>query len=264
MCLVIVLGGAGVARACREYHRARGGARLELLYTRTAPIQGGLTEGPAVAPDGSIYFTDIPEGADRGLIVRYDPATRKTSVFTDDSGKANGLMFDAHGRLVACEGSDQGGRRVSRWDVETGKRTTLADRFEGKRYNAPNDLSIDEQGHYFTDPHAISGTRPRELDIRTRLSDRRQRPGQRDPREVEKPNGIAISPDQHTLYVADTNNGGDTSLSRRSKADERGDEGLCISARRCGQGQRTAYRYRFRRRGQLRWNDRRRARGTCI
>src|SRR5262245_53679865 len=90
-------------------------ARLELLYTRTAPIQGGLTEGPAVAPDGGIYFTDIPEGTDRGLIVRFDPATRATSIFSDDSGKANGLAFDAQGRLVACEGSDHGGRRVSRY-----------------------------------------------------------------------------------------------------------------------------------------------------
>src|ERR1700753_3055456 len=80
------------------------GAKLELLYTRSAPINGGLTEGPAVAPDGSIYFTDIPEGADRGLIIRFDPATKKTSIFSDDSGKANGLAFDAQGRLVACEG----------------------------------------------------------------------------------------------------------------------------------------------------------------
>src|SRR5687768_649385 len=87
------------------------GARFELLYTRTAKIKGGLTEGPAVAPDGSIYFTDIPFGNDNGLIVRFDQKTKKCSVFTDDSGKANGLMFDARGRLIACEGSDSGGRR---------------------------------------------------------------------------------------------------------------------------------------------------------
>ncbi len=98
------------------------GVRLELLYTRTAPLQGGLTEGPAAAPDGTIYFTDIPEGADKGLIVRFDPATGKTEIFSEDSGKANGLMFDAHGALVACEGSDDGGRRVSRWDVKTKQR----------------------------------------------------------------------------------------------------------------------------------------------
>ncbi|HVU87429.1 MAG TPA: SMP-30/gluconolactonase/LRE family protein [Pirellulales bacterium] len=185
------------------------GASLELLYTRSLPIQGSLTEGPAAAPDGSIYFTDIPEGADRGLIVRYDPSTKKTSIFTTDSGKANGLAFDARGGLVACEGSDEGGRRLSRWDVKTGERTTLVDRFEGKRFNAPNDLTIDERGRiYFTDPRYL-GSEPRELEARAvyRL----------DPdghlveltRDVEKPNGIAISPDQKTLYVADTNNGSD-------------------------------------------------------
>ncbi|HVW36850.1 MAG TPA: hypothetical protein VHB99_06080, partial [Pirellulales bacterium] len=75
-------------------------AKLELLFTRTAKINGGLTEGAAVAPDGSIYFSDIPVGMDKGQILRFDPATGKTTVFSADSGKANGLMFDAQGRLV--------------------------------------------------------------------------------------------------------------------------------------------------------------------
>lgn len=185
------------------------GAKLELLYTRTAPIQGGLTEGPAVAPDGSIYFTDIPEGADRGLIVRYDPSTGKTSIFTDDSGKANGLAFDVQGRLVAAEGSDQGGRRVSRWDVKTRARTTLADRYQGKRFNAPNDLTIDDSGRiYFTDPRYL-GTEPRELEHRAVYRIDPDGAVSEVTHEVEKPNGIAISPDQRTLYVADTNNGSD-------------------------------------------------------
>src|SRR5437867_3540740 len=69
-------------------------AKLELLYTRSAPIKGGLTEGPAVAPDGSIYFSDIPNGDDKGLIVRFDPTTKKTSIFKNDSYKSNGLKFD--------------------------------------------------------------------------------------------------------------------------------------------------------------------------
>ncbi|MBI2823208.1 MAG: SMP-30/gluconolactonase/LRE family protein [Planctomycetia bacterium] len=185
------------------------GAKLELLFTRTAPINGGLTEGPAVAPDGSIYFTDIPLGPDKGMILRFDPATRKTSVFTADSGMANGLMFDARGRLVACEGSDTGGRCVSLWDVRTGKRTVLSDRYEGKRFNAPNDVTIDERGRiYFTDPRYL-GDEKRELEHRAvyridpdgRIAEFTH--------EVEKPNGIAVSPDQRTLYVADHNNGTD-------------------------------------------------------
>src|SRR5262245_21884657 len=97
-------------------------SRLELLYTRADRVTGGLTEGPAVAPDGSIYFTDIRPGGEKGCILRFDPKTGKTSVFSDDSGKANGLMFRADGRLVACEGSDEGGRRVSLWDVKAKQR----------------------------------------------------------------------------------------------------------------------------------------------
>src|ERR1700674_3860855 len=104
-------------------------AKFEHLYTRTADIKGGLTEGPTVAPDGSIYFSDIPFGKDKGLIVRFDPKTKKSSIFTDDSGKSNGLKFDAHGFLLACEGSDEGGQRVSRWNVKTKERETIVDRF---------------------------------------------------------------------------------------------------------------------------------------
>jgi gluconolactonase len=185
-------------------------ARFEWLYTRTAPIKGGLTEGPAVAPDGSIYFSDIPTGKDKGLIVRFDPRTKKTSIFTADSGKSNGLKFDARGYLIACEGSDDGGRQVSRWDVRTGKRETLADRYMGKRFNAPNDLSIDLKGRiYFTDPRYL-GDEPRELEYRAVY--RMDGDGSNlieITHDVEKPNGIAMSPDQKTLYVVDHNNGTD-------------------------------------------------------
>src|SRR5206468_2320621 len=115
---------------------------LELLFTRSAPISGGLTEGAAVAPDGSIYFSDIPFGKDKGMIMRFDPKTKKTTAFTDDSHKSNGLMFDAKGNLIACEGSDGGGRAVARWDVKTGQRAVIADKYMGKRFNAPNDVAI--------------------------------------------------------------------------------------------------------------------------
>src|SRR3954451_15019990 len=76
-------------------------AKLELLYTRTAPIKGGLTEGVAAAPDGSMYFSEIPFGSDKGMIMRVDPKTKTTTVFAPDSHKSNGLMFDAKGSLIA-------------------------------------------------------------------------------------------------------------------------------------------------------------------
>lgn len=184
-------------------------ARLELLYTRVAPIHGGLTEGPATAPDGSIYFSDIPEGPDKGIIVRFDPKTETCTYFTLDSFKSNGLAFDPHGFLIACEGADEGGRALARWDTQTGKRTILVDRFEGKRFNALNDLTVSPSGKiYFTDPKYL-GAEPRELEHRAvyrldpdgSLSEVTHRP--------EKPNGVALSPDETTLYVADTNNGGE-------------------------------------------------------
>jgi gluconolactonase len=184
-------------------------AKLELLYTRSAPISGGLTEGPAVAPDGSIYFSDIPVGEDKGLIVRFDPRTKKTTIFTDDSHKSNGLKFDAKGFLIACEGSDEGGRCVSRWDVRAKKRQVLVDKYLGKHFNAPNDLSIDLKGRiYFTDPRYL-GSEPRELEYRAVYRLDRDGTVIEITHDVEKPNGIVHSPDQKTLYVADHNNGTD-------------------------------------------------------
>ncbi|MDX1948253.1 MAG: SMP-30/gluconolactonase/LRE family protein [Pirellulaceae bacterium] len=183
------------------------GAKLELLYTRSAKIEGGLTEGPAVAPDGSIYFSDIPFGKDGGLIVRFDPKSKQNTVFTDNSGKSTGLIFDAQGRLLACEGANFGGRCISRWDVKTKQKTVLADKFNGKRFNACNDICLDKQGRiYFTDPKYL-GDEPREqphmgvyrIDSSGQVSEVTH--------DVNKPNGIAISPDGKTLYLADHDNG---------------------------------------------------------
>ncbi len=184
-------------------------AKLELLFTRTAKINGGLTEGPAVAPDGSIYFSDIPFGKDKGQILRFDPKTKKTSVFAEDSHKSNGLKFDAKGNLIACEGSDEGGRCVSQWDVKTGKRVVLVDKYMGKAFNAPNDLAIDLKGRiYFTDPRYL-GDEPRELKHRAVYRLDKDGSVVEVTHECEKPNGIVLSPDQKTLYVADHNNGTD-------------------------------------------------------
>jgi gluconolactonase len=185
------------------------GAKLELLFTRTAKIAGGLTEGPACGPDGCIYFSDIPFGKDKGLIMRFDPKTRKTTVFVEDSRKSNGLKFDLEDRLVACEGSDEGGRAVVRYDLATKKRTVLADSYMGKRFNAPNDLAIDTKGRiYFSDPRYL-GDEPRELEHRAVYRIDPDGKVTAVTHDVEKPNGIALSPDGRTLYLADHNNGTD-------------------------------------------------------
>jgi gluconolactonase len=184
-------------------------SKLELLYTRSAPIKGGLTEGVAAAPDGSMYFSEIPFGDDKGLIMQFDARTKATTIFARDSRKSNGLMFDAKGNLIACEGSDGGGRCVARWDVKTGRREVIADRYMGKRFNACNDLCIDEKGRiYFTDPRYL-GTEPRELEYHAVYRVDTDGSVVEVTHDIEKPNGIAISPDQKTLYVADHNNGTD-------------------------------------------------------
>lgn len=186
------------------------GAKPELLFTRKAKINSGLTEGPAVAPDGSIYFTDMPFGIeDNGLIMRFDPRTRRTTVFTDNSGKSNGLAFDHEGYMISCDGADGGGRRLIRWDIKTGKGKTIVDRFQGKRFNAPNDLCTDSGGRiYFTDPRYL-GDEPRELEHRAVYRVNKDSSVIEITRAVEKPNGIALSPDGRTLYVGDHNNGAD-------------------------------------------------------
>jgi gluconolactonase len=184
-------------------------AKLELLFTRTTKVEGGLTEGPAVAPDGSIYFTDIPSGKENGMILRFEPKTKQTTVFSDNSGKANGLIFDAEGSLLACEGAGNGGRRVSKWNVKTKERTTLTDNYQGKKYNAPNDIALDGQGRiYFTDPRYI-GDEPRELEYRAVYRIDKDGSVREITHEVSKPNGIAIHPDNKTLFLADHDNGTD-------------------------------------------------------
>jgi gluconolactonase len=185
------------------------GAKLEKLYTRTRAITGGLTEGPAVAPDGSIYFTDITQGKEPSEILRFDPKTGKTAVFIEDARKANGLMFDPEGRLVACEGADVGGRAIVRYDLKTKKRTVLTDNYKGKKYNAPNDLVIDRKGRiFFTDPRYV-GSEPRELEHRAVYRIDTDGTVTQITTATEKPNGIMLSPDGKTLYVADHNNGSD-------------------------------------------------------
>ena len=108
-------------------------AKLELLHTRQVKLNSGLAEGPTAAADGKIYFTDMPFGKENGMILYFDPRTMKTKVFTDNSGKSNGLTFDANGNLLSCDGADGGSRSVRRWNLKSGKSETVADRYQGKR-----------------------------------------------------------------------------------------------------------------------------------
>jgi len=177
-------------------------AKFEKLWS-----EGEFTEGPAYGPDRCIYFSDI---GDRTM--RYDPATGKTTEYRNPSGRGNGLTFDADGRLVAAEGANSGGmRRITRIDKE-GKVKVLADKWDGKRFNSPNDLVIDTKGRiYFTDPRYV-GDEKREIDTESVYRIDPDGTVTQLMTDTQKPNGIAISPDMKTLYVADSNPKGNQHL----------------------------------------------------
>jgi gluconolactonase len=182
------------------------GARIERVFGDAFG-----TEGPTVAPDGSVYFSDITttyrSGMQAGHIWRYDPKTGKTIVFRSPSGKSNGILFDREGRMVVAEGADFGGRRITRTDMTTGKSIILAGLFDGKPFNSPNDLTIDTSGRiYFTDPRYI-GHEPVEQPVQGVYRIDVDASVHLVIADAGKPNGIAISPDQKTLYVACHDNG---------------------------------------------------------
>lgn len=165
-----------------------------------------FTEGPAAAADGTVYFSDIANNR----IMRFDSETGRTSVFRSPSGRANGLLFDVQGRLLACEGNEfgdnDGNRRITRTDLTTGDVEVLTDRFEGGKYNAPNDIAACSNGQiFFTDP-CYGDRSPMELDhdsvyridVDGAVSRVITQP------EIQRPNGIALSPDEKTLYLVDS------------------------------------------------------------
>ncbi len=181
----------------------------------------GFTEGPVW--DGvALLFSDIPSSR----TLRYDPSTRECVVFREATNKANGLMLDAEGQLFACEGgglSDpllkdraaaQGlaaGRCIARYDGD-GARTVIADRFEGRRLNSPNDLAIDRLGRlWFTDPRYGDFRDDLELDHESVFRAEPQPDGShkvvRVTFDTTRPNGLLLSPDLQWLYVANSQYG---------------------------------------------------------
>ena len=163
-----------------------------------------FTEGPAEAADGRVFFSDIPNEK----VHIFDPATGEVSVAIEKSGRANGLMFAPSGALLICEG---GNRQLTRKLGD--KKTVLADRYDGKRLNSPNDLVLDGKGGiYFTDPRygdrsdmemQVEGVYylPRGGELRRVIDN------------MVRPNGLMFSPDKSILYVAD--NGAKTVIAYR-------------------------------------------------
>jgi len=151
-----------------------------------------FTEGPAVDAQGNVYFTDVR--ANR--IHKLDAAGQMTT-FMENTDGANGLMFDKAGTLYACQG---GKGRIVKIDVATKQVTPIAEQYNGKPFNRPNDLVLDSAGGvYFTDPMFGRGEAAQDVQAVyyvdkggkvTRLIG-----------DLERPNGVLLSPDEKTLYV---------------------------------------------------------------
>ena len=154
-----------------------------------------FTEGPLWHPDGFFYFVDV-----RASMLYRLPPGGAPEVVREKTGGGNGTTFDLQGRLVLCEGDH---RRVTRRDAD-GRFEVLMDRFEGKRLNRPNDVVCRSDGSiYFTDPGLRVPLAEREVphagvyriapDGAVSLV-----------ADFEYPNGLAFSPDERRLYVANT------------------------------------------------------------
>jgi gluconolactonase len=179
-----------------------------LVDAKATVVPGAVVaflEGPAVDAEGNVFFSDIAGNR----ILKMDGAGKVTT-FRADSGRTNGNCFDAQGRLISCEGGEQGPgrRRIVRTDMKTGKIDVLTEKYEGKRYNSPNDVCVDTKGRiWFTDPRYGADRSDLEMDVEAiyRIDPDGKVTRVLTPPAVQKPNGIAISPDDKTLYVIDSN-----------------------------------------------------------
>jgi len=154
------------------------------------------TDGPAWTRDGYLLFSDVPSGR----IMKYVPGSG-AEVYREQSGGAMGNAFDGQGRLYTCESH---ARRVTRTDKK-GVIEVLAERWEGKRLNAPNDLAVSKSGHvYFTDPAFGYQQDTRELNFYGvfHISPKGQLSIVAKP--TGRPNGIALSPNGRVLYVTNS------------------------------------------------------------
>jgi gluconolactonase len=159
-----------------------------------------FTEGPAVDRDGTVYFTEMV--AQRIMKLT---AAGVLSTFREHSNNANGLLVDPQGRLIACEGAESqrtGVRQtfkpqITRTDLRTGKMDVLADNYQGKPFVGPNDVTIDAKGRlYFTD---LTGGAVYRIDGPRQLARILAAP------DIQRPNGIQISPDDKQLYLIEAN-----------------------------------------------------------
>lgn len=185
-------------------------------FERAGQNHGWFTEGPVW--DGTkLLFTHVPTSR----ILTYDPQTDSSEVYLEGTNNANGLAIDSLGRLYACEG---GARRVVLYQND-GNKSVVANGFDGRRLNIPNDIIVDSSGKvWFTDPYygaAVSWVPNEENQDLTHCSVYRVDPQQQGWNSAKRvtfdtsaPNGLLFSLDENTLFVAESSAdiGGDRQL----------------------------------------------------
>lgn len=153
-----------------------------------------FTEGPAWSKDGFLVFSDTPSDQ----LLKWVPG-RKAEAFRQNASGPSGNVFDAQGRLYTCETR---ARRVTRSD-KNGAVEVIADRWEGKRLNAPAGIAVSKSGHvYFTDPAFGYQSDERELDFYGVYHVPPKGPIEVVARPAGRPHGIALAPNGRTLYVS--------------------------------------------------------------
>ncbi|MFD1840581.1 SMP-30/gluconolactonase/LRE family protein [Paracidovorax cattleyae] len=173
---------------------------FELLRAPDGPL---LTEGPVWTGD-ALLFTHIRASR----ILRLDTASGRIGVWREGTGNTNGMAVDAQGRLYGCS---SGRRAIVRFERD-GTDTVVSDRLDGRRLNTPNDLAIDAQGRiWFTDPWNPANLEPGAVQALDHCSVLRADPQPdgsyrtvRVAGGLTKPNGILLSADERTLYVAES------------------------------------------------------------
>jgi len=189
------------------------GAHLDRIW------DGGcvLTEGVSAGHDGMIYFSDItfsrfckdPSGKfiQAGNIWRYNPKSNEATIYRSPSGMSNGIKFDRDGNMIAALGADYGGRALVKTDMRSGRSWILTGLFEGRPYNALNDIAIDERGRiYFTDPRYLGWESIEQAGVAAYRLDP-DGSVHRVAADCGKCNGILVSPDQGKMYIVSNDNG---------------------------------------------------------
>lgn len=165
----------------------------------TVNHQKYFTEGPIADAAGNLYFTNVSANQ----ILKFTPGDESLAIAIENSNAANGLAFDAQGRLIACEGglNDQG--RVTRRDLKTGQVQVLVDSYQGQPLGAPNDLTLDSKGRiYFTS--RLAGGNSKSVNSVYRIDPDGSVERILAAPDIDMPNGIEITLDDRWLYLIES------------------------------------------------------------